>query len=190
MKSRIEKSYPKISFVDTSWPEIHVADYSDKTDFARTIEYHETKPADINSLTLINDGVLHITAATLNEQSMTDPETGKEMSHCECVLFPQQNDERTWVLFVEIKDCKQKNMSEYFKKAKEQIIATVADFRDKEVISSGKKAHAVISFPNKTKTNYYSQFITQGDRTSFLHQYKIIIMATNTITIKNNRSLS
>ncbi|WP_446776282.1 hypothetical protein [Macellibacteroides fermentans] len=190
MKSRIEKSYPKISFVDTSWPEIYVADYTDKTGSTRTIEYHETKPADINSLKLINDGALHITAATLNEQSMTDPETGKELIHCECVLFPKQNDEGTWVLFVEIKDCKQKNMSEYFKKAKEQIIATVADFRDKEVISSGKKAHAVISFPNKTKTNYYSQFITQGDRTSFLHQYKIIIMATNTITIKNNRSLS
>lgn len=190
MKSRIEKSYPKISFVDTSWPEIYVADYTDKTGSTRTIEYHETKPADINSLKLINDGALHITAATLNEQSMTDPETGKELMHCECVLFPKQNDEGTWVLFVEIKDCKQKNMSEYFKKAKEQIIATVADFRDKEVISSGKKAHAVISFPNKTKTNYYSQFITQGDRTSFLHQYKIIIMATNTITIKNNRSLS
>nr|WP_321520737.1 hypothetical protein [uncultured Macellibacteroides sp.] len=190
MKSRIEKSYPKISFVETSWPEIHVADYSDKTGSTRTIEYHETKPADINSLTLINDGALHITAATLNEQSMTDPETDKEMSHCECVLFPHQNDEGTWVLFVEIKDCKVRNMSEYFKKAKEQIVATVADFRNREVIPKGKNAHAVISFPNKTKTNYYNQIIHQGDRTAFLHQHKIIIMATNTITIKNNRSLS
>jgi hypothetical protein len=189
MQNKIKATYENIHFVETSSSEIHVVDYTDKTNSVRDIEFLDCKPSDIESLKLVNSDHLSISAAVFENRCIIDTKTNKELSHCECAVFPSENDDTTWVLFIEIKDCKPKNIGQYFSKTKEQVIKTVAEFREKGLIARDKNVHALISFPNRNKVDYYNQLIQQGERQWFLHQHKIIIKGTNILTIKNNRVL-
>jgi hypothetical protein len=90
---------------------------------------------------------------------------------------------------VEIKDCKPKNISGYFVYAKEQIIRTVELFRDRKLLETNKKVHAVISFP-KNKTDFYHKIIAHNEQMLFFRQHKIIIKCANTVAVKSDRSIS
>jgi hypothetical protein len=189
MRSKLNSALPagKIKHVEYSDSEIYVIDYTARTQSERTVEVHNTKPDDIDALTLKNEARLNITASIFGEQCFVDAQN-REIKHCEGVLYPANSNAGTWVLFVEIKDCKPKNISGYFKSAKEQIIQTVALFRSRNLLETDKKVHAVISFP-QNKTNFYHHLITQGMRQQFLHQHKIIIKGANMVAVKNDRSL-
>lgn len=177
--------------VDTVYSEqnsIHIADYTEKTQSARNIELHPAKPADIDTLEIKNDNKLQIAACIFGKQSLTD-ENDKEIKHCECVLFPTFPTINHWILFVEIKDCKPGNISQYFNHAKEQIIETVSFFRKKNIIPENKKVHAVISFPRRNKMSFYNQLIQTGERKHFFDAYKIMIKGTNTLEARSHTQI-
>jgi hypothetical protein len=58
-----------------------------------------------------------------------------------------------------------------------------------ELITQNKIVYAVASFPRKGKTAFHHQFITPPIAQDFRVNHKIIIMGTNEITIKNEKSL-
>ncbi len=95
----------------------------------------------------------------------------------------------SWLLFVEIKDCKPKNAANYHGEAKEKIIANVQLFRDKKIIDKDKIVYAVVSFPRKARTNFHNHLIKASEWKKFRDDYKIMIKGTNEITIKNERSI-
>jgi hypothetical protein len=189
MRSKLNATLPsgKIKHVEYPDGEIYVADYTERTKSVRGVEVCNAKPDDMDVLTLKNETLLNITASIFGKQCFMD-EKNKEIKHCECILYPTNATTNTWVLFVEIKDCKPKNISGYFISAKKQIIQTVKLFRDRNLLEADKKVHAVISFPRK-KTDFYRNIITQGIRQQFLHQHKIIIRGSNIVTVKNNKSI-
>ena len=61
--------------------------------------------------------------------------------------FSFVRNEGCWIMFVEIKDCKPKNIAVYKEKCKSQLVSTIQDFRKHNLISDTNKVHAVISFP-------------------------------------------
>lgn len=176
----------KVKHFDTSHCEIHIVDYSEKTKFERGVEVCDSKPEDIDSLKLINDAKHQITTTVFEDNCFLD-ESKKAIPHCEGIVYPSNVSFESWILFVEIKDCKPKNISRYFEKAKSQIIETVKIFRTSHFIHPDRKVHAVISFPQKNKADFYHHLIKQGERQNFLHQHKIIIKATNCMTIKSKK---
>lgn len=190
MKERLTETFDnKIDWQETNESVIYIVDYTERTKSAQAVELHNRKPDNIDVLKIYNPNALYVSCGIFGKQALIDA-SGKDMKHCECVLFPSATAHDTWVLFVEIKDCKAKNISEFFADAKKQIITTVEYFREQNLISLNKRVHAVISFPRKNKSTFHNQLVKTNERKYFFDKHRIILKGTNTITIKSNTSLS
>lgn len=186
MRSKISRSFNEVNLehkIITS-SQIHIIDLTERTKSKKGLECFDTKPDEIDTLLIENPG-LDITSTFFKSQCFLD-ERGKEPDNCEGVLYLSNSTERNWILFIEIKDCKSKNISKYFPKAKEQLISVVQIFRDKSIINHNKKVYANISFPRRNKKDFFSQLIQGGEKKEFIDRYKIFIRGTNHLKIKND----
>lgn len=191
MKSKIEAVFDarRFNYISFSDNELHVVDYTERTASARSVEVHNAKPVDINSLIIYNPTEIEISTSIFKPQCFIEAD-GNEPKQCECVMSPMNLTEDAWVLFIEIKDCKPKNASHYHKEAKEKIIANVQLFRNKNILNENKIVYAVVSFPRKAKTNFHNQLIKAPEQKLFRDRYKIMIKGTNNIRVKNDKSIS
>ncbi|MCC9018683.1 hypothetical protein [Flavobacterium lipolyticum] len=188
MKSKIDQIFNPEKFIYTSndSQEIFVADYTERTASVRSVEVHQIKPKDIDSLIINNPTKVNVFTSIFLPQCFID-ENGKEPKQCECVMNPTNLHTFSWILFIEIKDCKPSNASNYHKECKEKILENVQLFRDKNIISENKIVYAVVSFPRKAKTNFHNHLIKAPEQKQMRDMHKIIIKGTNEITIKNDR---
>jgi len=86
------------------YPKIHVIDLTERTKGRKGLEIYAQKPNGIDTL-LIENPNLNITATFFKPQCFLN-ERGKEPDNCEGVFYLSDSTEKTWVLFIEIKDCK------------------------------------------------------------------------------------
>lgn len=163
MKTKIQAIYPNSEFVQSSAAELYVADFTERTRSARKIEIHNTLPKtpdgdkDMDCLLISNPKELSIDYSIFNDHQFKDDEK-KDIQHCECCLFPTINHDSSWLAFVEIKDCKVKNISDYKNKVKEQIISTVQLFKGSQIIGK-QPIYGIISFPRKRKLSLIKQYL-------------------------------
>ena len=169
------------------YPQIHIVDLTERTKSAQGIEIYNEQPEGIDSL-LIENPNLNITATFFKPQCFLH-ESGYEPDNCEGVFYMSDSTNETWVLFLEIKDCKAKNISNYFVKAKKQIINVVRIFRAKKIITENKRVYANISFPKSNKNVFFSHLIEPGEAKSFLDNYNIFIRGTNKLKIKSSTKI-
>jgi hypothetical protein len=190
MKNKIESVFDadKFKYVSFSDRCLYVVDYTERTASVRSVEVHNVKPMDIDALIIHNPTDINISTSIFMPQCFID-ENNEEPKQCECVMYPTVLSAGTWIIFVEIKDCKPKNASNYHKEAKEKIIVNVQLFRDKEIIGNDKVVYAVVSFPRKAKANFHNHLIKASEWKKFRDDYKIMIKGTNEITIKNGKSI-
>lgn len=190
MRSKINQVFnsERFAYSSNNSPKIFVVDYTERTASARSVEVHSTKPNDIDALIIKNPTEINISTSIFMPQCFID-ENGKEPKQCECVMNPANSQPDTWILFIEIKDCKPSNASNYHKECKEKILENVQLFRDKNIIPVDKIVYAVVSFPRKEKTNYHNQFIKPPEQKQMRDKYKIMIKGTNEITVKNDRTI-
>lgn len=200
MKNRIVNVYPNAVFVRSSAGHIYVADFSERTKAARKVEMHEEipdcplKPSQkMDCFVLDNKNALPIGFHIFSEQQLVDDE-GKDIEHCECCFFPAEEGLKPsviWIGFLEIKDCKVKNIAQYKDKTKEQIISTVRLFRKKGILSSSDRIYGLISFPRRKKVAF-DQTIFE-DITEYKRLYKaehIHFFATNQVIVNDKATLS
>lgn len=189
MKNRMinEFGMDKLGHFTTDKKEFYVVDYTEKTNSARSVEVLETFPTDIDPLLVRNPIPLNITTTIFKPQCFMDK--GKELKQCEGVMYLTTNTPESWIVFIEIKDCKPSNASKYHKDIKKKIITNVELFRDKGIIPKDKVVYAIASFPRKDKINFHSQLIKAYERKQFRDKYKVMIKGTNEITVKNNVSI-
>lgn len=112
---------------------------------------------------------------------------------CECVLFPTNNNDKTWILFVEmkyVKDivCAQDEKRNYPEKMLNQIIKTVDYFREKEIISNTRLVKAIISFPTLPDFNN-AWILSQAKILELQDKKQIQIRATNKATLTSEEAL-
>jgi hypothetical protein len=189
MKNRMVNEFgeDKLWHVTTRKTVFYVVDYTEKTDSTRSVEVLETYPTDIDSLTVHNTKPLDITTTIFKPQCFMDGE--KELKQCECVMYLTANTPASWIVFIEIKDCKPKNASDYHKKIKEKFTVNIDLFREKGIIPQEKIVYAIASFPRKGKTNFHNQFIKATEMKQFREKHKIMIKGTNEITVKDNERI-
>ena len=168
-----------------NFPQIHIIDLTQRTKGTKGLEIYDTKPENIDTL-LIENPNLDISATFFKPQCFQ--KDNREPDNCEGVFYLSNSTEDTWVLFIEIKDCKATNISNYFKKAKEQIISMVKIFRDNNILTQDKRVYANISFP-RYKTEFFNQLVKGGEPKSFLDKHKIFIRGTNKLKIKNEQTI-
>lgn len=191
MKNRILSVYPNSIYQTSSAPIIYVADFSERTNKERGVEIHDDVPSDPNNesqnmdcLQLYNKPRMVVDINIFDDHQFKN-EVNKDIEHCECCLFPNHHNAKSWLAFIEIKDCKAKNISQYKEKAKNQIISTVNLFRQNDIIA-GQNIYGIISMPRRNKVSFNDYIL--GDiveQTALKKKYNILFHATNKMSIDN-----
>lgn len=171
-----------------TYPHIHVIDPTRRTYNKQGLTIYSTPPQSIATLLIENPG-LDITATFFKPQCFRN-EHGYEPENCEGVFYLTHSTNETWILFLEIKDCEYGNISNYFKKAKDQIKRTVQIFRDKRIITENRRVYANISFPRVCKKDYFHHLITNPEKKKFIDDFNISIKGTNRLVIKSYKTIS
>lgn len=138
---------------DYMTPEIHIVDWKN-ADKSKGIEILKEKQEEINSVCLFNQNELSITIDAFEESALQNPD-GTQVEQCECISFPTEYNDNSWILAVETKYVndeeaafKVRKGQNYPKKMVSQIISTVDYFREHAIIKEDQMVHAIISFPN------------------------------------------
>ena len=193
MKNRICEVYSLCEVATTEAEKLYIIDFTERTMSARKVEIHTKIPfipettTEMDGLTLNNATSLSVDHVIFDDCQFKD-EKGLQIEHCECCLFPSSGNEGCWIMFVEIKDCKPKNIAVYKEKCKSQLVSTIQDFRKHNLISDTNKVHAVISFPRRNKTAFNEMIV--GDlieQTRLFKEHKIYFVATNKILCSLNK---
>lgn len=175
---------------------IYVADFSERTkslkkgEGRREVEIHSEIPltpdgaGPMDCLSLTNEEELNIDFNIFDDHQFKKEGKDKDDSHCECCFFLADADESSWISFVEIKDCKLKNILTFKEKVKAQIISTVDHFRKEGIIADNKRIYGIISFPRRTKTAFNDYiFRTHQEILEMKKKYGILFLPYNTIKV-------
>ena len=93
--------------------------------------------------------------------------------------------ERTWILFIEIKDCKGSRIFKYKQDVKDKLILNVGEFRKHGIILDNN-VYGVVAFPRK-KTAFNEMIISDyTEYKKFYKEYGIHFAAVNEISINND----
>ena len=189
MKSKIQTAYSQSVFQSTSAETIYVADFTERTNSARKVEIHTAEPCvpdsseSMDCLKLNNRDKVGLEFCLFDDYQLKDEE-GKDISHCECCFFPTEN--ALGLGFVEIKDCKAKNVATYKDKMKEQILSTVHLFRSSGIVDN-QKVYGILSFPRKKKM-LFNDFPYRDiyETTRWVKDYGIHLVAANEVNVNRN----
>ena len=189
MKNKIQTAYPQSVFQSTSAETIYVADFTERTNSARKVEIHTAEPCvpdsgeSMDCLKVNNRDKVGLEFCLFDDHQFKDEE-GKDISHCECCFFPTEN--ASGLGFVEIKDCKAKNVATYKDKMKEQILSTVHLFRSSGIVDE-QKVYGILSFPRKKKM-LFNDFPYRDiyETTRWVKDYGIHLVAANEVNVTAN----
>ena len=191
MKNRILTAYPDSVFDTIQSKSIYVADFSRRTQKVRGVEIHEIQPkdpadetVDMDCCVIANETELQIDYNVFRDNQFKNEED-EDMKHGECCLFPHENDEKSWVLFIEIKDCKGSRIYKYKQDVKDKLILNVGEFRRKGIILKNK-VYGVASFPRK-KTAFNEMIVSDPiEYKAFYKEHGIHFVPTNELSIKSD----
>ena len=189
MKNKIQTAYSQSVFQSTSAETIYVADFTERTNSARKVEIHTAEPCvpdsgeSMDCLKVNNRDKVGLEFCLFDDHQFKDEE-GKDISHCECCFFPTEN--ASGLGFVEIKDCKAKNVATYKDKMKEQILSTVHLFRSSGIVDE-QKVYGILSFPRKKKM-LFNDFPYRDiyETTRWVKDYGIHLVAANEVKVNRN----
>lgn len=192
MENRIKHIYPSVLPQIFSDAEVYVADFSERTNSARGVEFHPSHPLCPKTEGQLMDCLLIRNPKSLAlsfipfENHLFKNEQGNDMEQCECCFFPSLTDstDSNFISFVEIKDCKSKNLSVHKDKAKSQLTTSIREFRCKDIITDKQRVYGIISFPRMKKLSF-NQTILE-DYTEYKRLYKqerIHLLITNEVTV-------
>ena len=195
MKNKIQAVYQQSVFCSSTSTKLYIADFTDRTGSKRKVEFHETIPQtpdgakNMDCLILENSSHLSVVCNIFEDNQFKD-DKGIDIPHCECVLFPESVQNNIGLAFVEIKDCKPKNISSYKDKVKTQIISTVKIFRNNGIIEK-QHVYGIISFPRKNKTAFNQTiFDDVTEYKKLYHMYKVHFFPTNCVSVFNEKKLA
>ena len=171
IKERIRAYFPHHLEAEgqlTTKKSMYVADYTEETRNKEKKEHVKlvddpSKVTIEGYFTLNNPPVIVITGLPFDQKSFTKYDKNIA-SQCECVIYPEGNDEESWICFIETKYIKnEKNSkggekirnkkifewkkSERLKKALKQLYETQEYYRSKGIFSKKNKCYLFASLP-------------------------------------------
>ncbi|MBQ0090115.1 MAG: hypothetical protein KBT27_12385 [Prevotellaceae bacterium] len=156
MARQIYSFHPTTSFLQVNYSEIYVADFSERTKMLpikRSVEITDHNQLAPDGRTLMDSAVIHNDGGLLLEFSLLHDDLYTSTIvpnnlHCEGCFYLENNANRKWIVFFELKDCLPKNISKHKGKAKKQIENVVLDFKGHSLIN-GLNLFGIISCPRK-----------------------------------------
>ncbi|ADQ78665.1 hypothetical protein Palpr_0506 [Paludibacter propionicigenes WB4] len=184
MKSKVLAAYPHFQ-VEEHACNLFIADYTSQIENQREVEIHTTKPTDIDSFEIRNPTPIQTCSVKFDNNSFQDTD-GKPLTQCECVSFPNVPVvNKPWLLFLELKYCQQPKKQRNLNKAKSQLFATMAYFKEKGIIADQQPCYLIASLPLLNKPPFESFILMPSELQKLKREENIIIKGTNAITIKN-----
>ncbi len=183
--TKINEEFPEHEIKEFS-QSLYIADYTHQTKndpVKRSVEVHVVKPTDIDAFVLSNDDMLDIGVVVYDKYSFVN-EAGESQTQCECVVFPAQAEETSWVMFLELKYCEYRNAVKNLNKAKNQVCETHKYYKDKGIIGDKQLAYLLVSLPKQTNTPFESFIVTQEELTQWRNE-NIIFRGVNMAKIKD-----
>lgn len=190
IRSNINKSFPDHKVISHS-VDIHIADYTDQTkntSVKSAVKIMTSAPTDIEYFSLRNPNGLEVGSVIFDSNSFIKNEGGSE-PQCECVNFPFESDDKSWIMFLETKYCEFKNATSNVEKAKKQLIATHKYYKDKGIIGDSQISYLIISLPQQDNTPFESFVMKPYQLSDLKRQEKIILRGVNTVEIKDTKKL-
>lgn len=192
MRNRIKNHYPSSKIISSSEKKLYIADFSNRTNKERGVELHGKRPMcpknpklEMDCVEIVNDYRFEIDFHAFGDNQLKD-RVGKDIEHCECCLFPTDNTDLYWIMMIEVKDCKPKNMSAYKNKAVDQIASATEIFRKQGIITK-HKVHGIISIPKCKVAFDHTIFGLPSDYKDLYEKYHIHFAATNKIAIEKTK---
>ena len=192
MENKIKSTYPSISLQTFNSTEVYVADFSERTNSAIGIEFHLSHPSCPKAEGQLMDCLLIRNPQNLAlsfipfENHLFKDEKGNDMEQCECCFFPSPtaSTHGNFICFVEIKDCKSKNLSVHKDKAKSQLTTSILEFRRRNIITDKQRVYGIISFPRMKKLSFNQTILEDYTEYKRLYkQEKIHLLITNLVTV-------
>lgn len=191
MRNKISEAFPKTRSGSTASRTIFIADFTERTNGVKGVEVVDEQPMDPNDgsvemdcCIVKNSEGMPVVYCIFHDAQFRDDE-GALLKHGECCLFPWENDEKSWVLIIEIKDCKRSRISKYKKNVKEKSIKTVEEFKRRKIITDNN-VYCIASFPRK-KTDFNEMIVTDPtEYKRFYKEYGFRFVPTNEVSIKDD----
>ena len=197
MKNKILTLLPNHKLILSSSKDIYIVDYKfiKKNGTACLLE---TEPQDLKAVHLKNENSVPVFFDGFEENALV-LQKGYHSRQCECVIFPEACNDTDWVLFIETKYAN--NVKNAFREENDypycmikQILETVDFFRSKGILDAGKRATAIVSFPNlieEFNSTFFPVCINNKEVSAedILLEYKILIRATNHAIITSPKRL-
>lgn len=187
------QTYAKSSLLTFNNPVIFVADFTERSNKERGVEVSVVQPSAPDSdkamdcFYINNSNHLSIAFCVFDDNQFKD-EDGRDTTHCECCFTPKSDEQKPWTAFLEIKDCKIRNVSLYSSKAKTQVINTVEQFRQKGLLNDGR-VYGIISIPRR-KTEFDDTIFTDVfEYKQLFKKTRVHFIATNHIEIENTERI-
>lgn len=194
MRNRILASFPNSVFQNHSDSNIFIADFTKRTESVRHVEVHAIQPQCpknnanlMDCFKIMNPSNHDIEFNVFDDNQFKDAQ-GNDLRHCECCIFPSENHDKSWVVMLEIKDCKPRNISNYKDDVIEQIISTTNIFRQKNIITT-HKVYGIVAIPRCKVSFNNTIFGMPPDYMSLKKQHKILFAAGNVIQITDNSTM-
>ena len=193
IRKKIQTSFPHhLNSCTTTTSSLYVADYTEKTKndpIKRGTELFEVSPpSDIVFFTVNNQNNLMIEGIPFDNNSFTYP-NGNIASQCECVIYPHSSNDKSWILFLELKySNKTKNNRYNLNKAKRQLFKTQYHYKSKKVFDKNNTCYLLASLPMQTPPFANSSF-PPNYLSAMKKKHNVIIRFQNSVEIIDDRKI-
>lgn len=173
-----------------------VVDYSnddDKNIARRGVKIYNEDPCyEHGAFQLIDDcGLDYFSVNFEHTPAFFTGDDGKKLRSCECMFMSCYAKKRKWVLLLEMKYSKEKNIKENAEDALDELEQTRDRLMEKGVLNNDDfRIYFDISFPEHTSMEPFQSFLfAQPDLLSYKEKQKVNLMGYNSVLIANGAFL-
>jgi hypothetical protein len=177
MKNRIETTFAETipDFYADNAEKIYIMDYSNQTHKARGVEWANSKPADIETFIINNTPLANINFAVFRDNTKLSGTT-TDVVHCEGILYPTITSDKSWIVFLELKYPKNKNLGKELHGARDQLLQTLDLFRSHSIIDAKQLVYLIFSAPNYSYKTPFESWSMKPDELKTIRKTKYAIM--------------
>lgn len=194
IQEKIKENYPHhLTECTISKETLFISDYTDQTKGESS--KHGTKicekfpPSDIDYFSLHNSKNIEVVAVPFDKDSFRGVDDKIE-TQCECVIFPESSNIKSWICFIELKySSKKRKNPRNFNKAKKQLIETQKHYRNKNVFSKTNTCYLFISFPKQDEP-FSGVFLSQNELLDLKSKYNIVMRPINSAEIIDDKQIN
>lgn len=172
----------------TTTANLYVADYTEQTKqqaIKRATELFDgSPPNDIDYFTVENPLRVEIDGIPFDNGSFTRRD-GSSLSQCECAIYPHNNIDDAWILFLELKySNNEKNNRENLNKARKQLFKTRYYYKSKGIINKTNTCYLLASIPVQ-RPPFANISLSQPYLLAMKKKHNIVIRFQNSVEIKD-----